>query len=103
MGIFKNLDSFLTRGVAVTAKIDICLLYARYGGCIVWQAQCRPAAMSAIRDTDQPQCIPTAMPANRDVGQRQKRAFGVAKHPREISSDQARRQDAYFFRKGEKI
>ena len=39
----------------------------------------------------------------RVAGRTRKRAFGAAKRPREISSDQARRQDAYFFRKGEKI
>ena len=39
------------------------------------------------------------MTADCDVGQQQKRAFGVAKRPREISSDQARRQKAYFLEK----
>ena len=42
------------------------------------------------------------MAADRDAGQRQKRAVGVAKRPREISSDQARRQKAIFLEKGEK-
>ena len=46
-----------------------------------------------------PRGLATAMAADRDAGQRQKRAFGVAKRPREISSDQARRQKAYFLRK----
>ena len=35
----------------------------------------------------------------RDIGRGWKRAFGVAKRPREISSAQARRQEAYFFSK----
>ena len=34
-----------------------------------------------------------------ESGRHRKRAPGVAKRPREISSDQARRQKAYFFRK----
>ena len=33
------------------------------------------------------------------VGRIRKRAFGVAKRPREISSAKPRRQKAYFFRK----
>ena len=43
-----------------------------------------------------------AMSADRDVVQGRKRAVGVAKRPREISSDQARRQKAIFLEKGEK-
>jgi len=43
------------------------------------------------------------MSAARVVGQGRKRAFGVAKRPREISSAQARRQKAYFLRKIENI
>ena len=39
------------------------------------------------------------MSAARVVGQGQKRAFGVAKRLREISSDQARCQKAYFLEK----
>ena len=49
-----------------------------------------------------PRGLATAMAADRDAGQRQKRAFGVAKRLREISSDQARRQKACFFRKRQK-
>ena len=45
---------------------------------------------------------PKAMSAARDVVQGQKRAVGVAKRPREISSDQARCQKAIFLEKGEK-
>ena len=40
------------------------------------------------------------MSAGRDVVQGRKRAVGVAKRSREISSDQARRQKAYFLEKG---
>ena len=39
------------------------------------------------------------MSAHRDVVQVRKRAFGVAKRLREISSDQARCQKAYFLEK----
>ena len=42
------------------------------------------------------------MSAGRDVVQGRKRAVGVAKRPREISSDQARRQKAIFLEKSEK-
>ena len=42
------------------------------------------------------------MSADRDVVQGRKRVVGVANRPREISSDQARRQKAIFFKKNVK-
>ena len=59
--------------------------------------------MSVNNDVNSLQYIPNAISDQRDVAQRQKRVLGVAKRPREISSDQARRQKAYFFRKMENI
>ena len=47
--------------------------------------------------------IPNVKSEQREVAQGRKRPVGVAKRPREISSDQARRQKAYFFRKMENI
>ena len=54
-------------------------------------------------DVADKRCRWYAISAARVVGQGRKRAFGVAKRPREISSDQARRQKAYFFRKSKRI
>ena len=53
-------------------------------------------------DVGRPQCWPPAMSADRYVVQGRKRAVGVANRPREISSDQARRQKAIFLEKCEK-
>ena len=58
----------------------------------VWRMQCRAYAIAATGDVGKTRCR-----------QGRKRAFGVAKRLREISSDQARRKKAYFFRKREKV
>ena len=59
--------------------------------------------MSVNNDVNSLRYIPNAISDERDVAQGRKRVLGVAKRPREISSDQARRQKAYFFRKMENI
>ena len=58
-----------------------------------------PCAMSTSRNIWQRLCLRTAIPADCDVRRKRKRAFGVAKRPREIYSAKARRQDAHFLRK----
>ena len=59
--------------------------------------------MSVNSDVGSLRYMPNAMSDQREVAQGRKRVLGVAKRPREISSDQARRQKAYFFRKMENI
>ena len=67
------------------------------------QHRCLSTAMSAACDIYPTRCRPNVMSAQRDVAQGRKRAFGVAKRPREISSDQPCRHNAYFFRKMQNI
>ena len=59
--------------------------------------------MSVNNDVGSLRYMPNAMSDQREVAQGGKRVLGVAKRPREISSDQARRQNAYFFRKMQNI
>ena len=61
-----------------------------------------PAPRVSKHDAGPQRCRAEGMPADRDVVQRRKRAVGVANRPREISSDQARRQKAIFLEKGKK-
>ena len=63
------------------------------------QQRCEVYEMWDGGDVGRPRSLPSAMSADRDVVQGRKRAVGVANRPREISSDQARRQKAIFLRK----